>query len=129
MNFRDTIIDGLAFWGKVNVESSSMNELQKEFSKIGIDISKELLKELVKTPQEKIIDNAKSCGIQKITQYTYLFFDNSHFEFLLIKGGDINRFCHLMRLNLLSQSQKDGIADCINKNNGILHKEKILYMN
>ena len=58
---------------------------------------------------------------------TYLFFDNSHFEFLLIEGGDINRFCHLMRLNLLSQSQKDGIADCINKNNGILHKEKILY--
>ena len=115
MKTSDLIIEGLALAGKINVENSSMNELQKEFSKFGIDVGKELFNELVKTPEEKLIDYAKLCGVQKITQYTYSFFYNFHLAFLSIEGGDVNRFCYLMGLNLLSQPQKDGILDCINR--------------
>jgi hypothetical protein len=125
----DLIIEGLALVGKINVESSSMNEPQKEFSKFGIDVGKELVKELIKTPEEKLIDCARLCGIQKITQNTYLFFKNLQFTSLSIEGGNINRFCYLMGLNLLSQPQKDGILDCINRNDCVCLEEKILYLN
>lgn len=81
------------------------------------------------SPEEKLIDYAKLCGIQKITQYTYLFFNNFYFAFLTIEGGNINRFCYLMGLNLLSQPQKDGILDCINRNDCVCLEEKILYLN
>lgn len=129
MKTSDLIIEGLALVGKINVESSSMNEPQKEFSKFGIDVGKELVKELIKTPEEKLIDYARLCGIQKITQNTYLFFNNLQFTSLSIEGGNINRFCYLMGLNLLSQSQKDGILDCINRNDCVCLEEKILYLN
>ena len=129
MKTSDLIIEGLALVGKINVESSSMNEPQKEFSKFGIDVGKELFKELIKTPEEKLIDCARLCGIQKITQNTYLFFNNLQFTSLSIEGGNINRFCYLMGLNLLSQPQKDGILDCINRNDCVCLEEKILYLN
>jgi hypothetical protein len=125
----DLIIEALAIAGKIKVENSSMNEPQKEFSKFGIDVGKELFKELIKTPEEKLIDCARLCGIQKITQNTYLFFKNLQFTSLSIEGGDINRFCYLMGLNLLSQPQKDGILDCINRNDCVCLEEKILYLN
>ena len=105
-----------------------MNESQKEFSKFGIDVGKELLKELAKTPEEKFIDCAKLCGIKKIKQSKYLFFNSFYCIFLSIEGGDINRFCNLIGLKILSQSQKYGIVDCINKNDCILLEEKILYI-
>ncbi len=129
MKTSDLIIEGLALVGKINVESSSMNEPQKKFSKFGIDVGKELVKELIKTPEEKLIDCARLCGIQKITQNTYLFFNNLQFTSLSIEGGNINRFCYLMGLNLLSQPQKDGILDCINRNDCVCLEEKILYLN
>ena len=129
MKTSELIIEGLALAGKIKVENSSMNEPQKEFSKFGIDVGKELFKELIKTPKEKLIDYAKLCGIQKITQYTYLSFNDFYFAFLTIEGGNINRFCYLMGLNLLSQPQKDGIIDCINRNDCVCLKEKILYLN
>lgn len=128
MKTSDLIIEGLALVGKMNVESSSMNEPQKEFSKFGIDVGKELFNELVKTPEEKLIDCARLCGIQKITQNTYLFFNNLQFTSLSIEGGDINRFCYLIGLKILSQSQKDGIEDCISKNNCVFFEEKITYI-
>ena len=81
------------------------------------------------SPEEKLIDYAKLCGIQKITQYTYLSFNDFYFAFLTIEGGNINRFCYLMGLNLLSQPQKDGIIDCINRNDCVCLEEKILYLN
>lgn len=129
MKTSDLIIEGLALAGKIKVENSSMNEPQKEFSKFGIDVGKELVKELIKTPEEKLIDCARLCGIQKITQNTYLFFNNLQFTSLSIEGGNINRFCYLMGLNLLSQPQKDGIIDCINRNDCVCLEEKILYLN
>ena len=129
MKTSDLIIEGLALVGKINVESSSMNEPQKEFSKFGIDVGKELVKELIKTPEEKLIDCARLCGIQKITQNTYLFFNNLQFTSLSIEGGDVNRFCYLMGLNLLSQPQKDSIIDYINKNDCVCLEEKILFLN
>lgn len=129
MKTSDLIIEGLALAGKIKVENSSMNEPQKEFSKFGIDVGKELVKELIKIPEEKLIDCARLCGVQKITQYTYSFFYNFHLAFLSIEGGDVNRFCYLMGLNLLSQPQKDGILDCINRNDCVCLEEKILYLN
>lgn len=129
MKTSDLIIEGLALAGKIKVENSSMNEPQKEFSKFGIDVGKELFKELIKTPEEKLIDCARLFGIQKITQYTYLSFNDFYFAFLTIEGGNINRFCYLMGLNLLSQPQKDGILDCINRNDCVCLEEKILYLN
>ena len=56
-------------------------------------------------------------------------FNDFYFAFLTIEGGDINRFCYLMGLKLLSQPQKDSIIDYINKNDSVRLEEKILYIN
>lgn len=115
MKTSDLIIEGLAIGCKEKVENSSLSEKEKEFSKIGIDFGKELLKEAIKTPEEKFIECAKICGIKKIILkqycskiYTYLFYD--------IQGDDKIRFINLLGIKTLSQIEADIIENCIKNN-------------
>ncbi|MBE6351002.1 MAG: hypothetical protein E7062_09710 [Spirochaetaceae bacterium] len=81
-----------------------MNETQKEFSKFGIDVGKEVLKEIIKAPEEEFIEYAKKCCIQKITIDVYCsnLYYYVYFNFL---GGDIIRFCDMFRIKVLSGSE------------------------
>lgn len=129
MNLKNTIIEVLALYGKGCVESSSLNIWSKALSKFGIDVAKEVIKEKIKTPEEKLIDYSKLCGIKKIKYSIYLFSNNRPFWGLSIEGGDINHFCDLMGLTLLSQTQEEYLSNCINKNTCVLLEEKIFFIN
>lgn len=129
MNLKNTIIEVLALYGKGCVESSSLNIWSKALSKFGIDVAKEVIKEKIKTPKEKLIDYSKLCGIKKIKYSIYLFSNNRPFWGLSIEGGDINHFCDLMGLTLLSQTQQEYLSNCINKNTCMLLEEKTFFIN
>lgn len=129
MNLKNTIIEVLALYGKVCVESSSLNIWSKALSKFGIDVAKEVIKEKIKTSEEKLIDYSKLCGIKKIKYSIYLFSNNRPFWGLSIEGGNINQFCDLMGLTLLSQTQEEYLSNCINKNTCMLLEEKTFFIN
>lgn len=129
MNLKNTIIEVLALYGKGCVESSSLNIWSKALSKFGIDVAKEVIKEKIKTPEEKLIDYSKLCGIKKIKFSIYLFLNNCPFWVLSIEGGNINQFCDLMELTLLSQTQQEYLSNCINKNTCVLLEEKTVFIN
>lgn len=129
MNLKNTIIEVLALYGKGCVESSSLNIWSKALSKFGIDVAKEVIKEKIKTPEEKLIDYSKLCGIKKIKYSIYLFSNNCPFGVLSIEGGNINHFCDLMGLTLLSQTQQEYLSNCINKNTYVLLEEKTVFIN
>lgn len=101
------VIEVLALYGKVCVESSSLNIWSKALSKFGIDVAKEVIKEKIKTLEEELIYYSNLCGIKKIKFSIYLFLNNCPFWVLSIEGGNINQFCDLMGLTLLSQTQQD----------------------
>lgn len=101
----------------------------KALSKFGIDVVKEVIKEKIKTLEEELIYFAKLCGIKKIKYSIYLFSNNSPFWVLMIEGGDINHFCDLMGLTLLSQTQQEDHSNCINKNTCVYFEEKIFFIN
>ena len=123
------VIEVLALYGQGCVESSSLNIWSKALSKFGIDVAKEVIKEKIKTPEEKLIDYSKLCGIKKIKYSIYLFSNNRPFWGLSIEGGDINHFCDLMGLTLLSQTQQEYLSNCINKNTCMLLEEKTFFIN
>jgi hypothetical protein len=129
MNLKNTIIEVLALYGKVCVESSSLNEQQKTLSKFEIDVVKEVIKEKIKTLEEELIYFAKLCGIKKIKYSIYLFLNNRPFWVLSIEGGNINQFCDLMGLTLLSQTQQEDLSNRINKNTCVLLEEKTFFIN
>lgn len=52
MKSTETVIDLISIYGKTKIEQAAMSESQKEFSKFGIDVGKELLKELAKIPKK-----------------------------------------------------------------------------
>ena len=119
MKTSDLIIKGLAICGKVGIENSALSEKEKEFAKIGIDIGKELLKEITKTPKEKILDYAKLCGIKKLTIFTYMF-NNVYYTLSHFEGKNIERFCNLLGMKLLTSQESSTVENCINNNIFIL---------
>lgn len=129
MNLKNTIIEVLALYGKGCVESSSLNIWSKALSKFGIDVAKEVIKEKIKTLEKELIYYSKLCGIKKIKFSIYLFLNNCPFWALSIEGGDINHFCDLMGLTLLSQMQEEYLSNCINKNTCVLLEEKTVFIN
>lgn len=129
MNLKNTIIEVLALYGKGCVESSSLNIWSKALSKFGIDVAKEVIKEKIKTLEKELICYSKLCGIKKIKYSIYLFSNNRPFWALSIEGGDINHFCDLMGLTLLSQTQEEYLSNCINKNTCVLLEEKTFFIN
>lgn len=119
MKTLNLIIESLATGAKVGVENSSLDELKKEFTKLGIDFGKELIKEVIKTPREKILDYAKLCGIKKLTVFTYKLND-VYFTLTLIEGKNVTGFCNLLGIRLLSTQDSSIIEKCINNNIFIL---------
>ena len=120
----DFVIDTVAFVGKVAVENSSVSEEEKEFAKVRIDFGKELLKELTKTPEEKIIECAKKYSIQKITidMYSSNFYWYTYFY---IWGGDNISFCNTLGIKIMPQSENNTFEKSL-KDNGFIqvwHKE------
>ena len=112
MKTTDLLIEELAIGCKIGVENSSLSEKEKESVKFGIDFAKELLKDATKTPEEKLNECAKLCGIKKIIlkQYcskifTYIFFD--------IQGDDKIRFINMLGLKPLSQIEVMIIENCL----------------
>lgn len=128
MNLKNAMVEFGALLSKVYVESSSINEEQKALLKFGIDVGKEVIKKKIKTTEE-IIDCAKLCGIKKIKFLIYSFSNNCPFWVLLIEGGDINQFCDLMHLTLLSQTQQKYLSNYINKNTCVYFEEKTFFIN
>ena len=119
MKTSDLIIEGLAICGKVRVENSSLSEKEKEFAKFGIDLDKEFLKEIIKTPKKKILDYAKLCGIKKLTIFTYMF-NNVYYTLSHIEGKNIEDFCNLLDIKLLTPQENSTVENCINNNIFIL---------
>ena len=68
---KNDAIDLLALGGKIVVEVSKLDTDSKETVKLGIDVGKELIKEITKTLEEKFNECAKKCCIQKITVDVY----------------------------------------------------------
>lgn len=124
MKTSDLLIDTVAFVSKVKVENSSLSEIRKEFTKFGIDFGKELLKDVIKTPKEKILNYVKLYGIQKIE--VDIYYSNSYcYAYFHILGRDYINFCNMLGIKVLSQSENQILKTSINNNNliHILHDE------
>ena len=101
---KNDVIDLLALGGKLVVEVSKLDTDSKENAKIKIDVGKELLKEITKTPEEKFNECAKKCCIQKITVDVYLF-NSFYYLYFHIFGGDNVSFCNMVGINILSPNK------------------------
>ena len=127
MKSLDFLIDTVAFVGKSEVENSSLSEIKKEFSKIGIDLGKELFKEFTQTPIEKILDYAKLCDIKKITFFTYKL-NNIYFTLTFVEGSNLIGFCNLLGVRFFTAHDTAIIEDCINNNIFILCDKKEFFI-
>lgn len=116
---KNDAIDLLALGGKIVVEGSKLDTDSKETVKLGIDVGKELIKEITKTPEEKFNECAKKCCIQKITVDVYLF-NSFYYLYFHIFGGDNVSFCNMVGINILSQSESQNFESFIN-DNGLVH--------
>lgn len=116
---KNDAIDLLALGGKFVVEGSKLDTDPKETVKLGIDVGKELIKEITKTPEEKFIECAKKCCIQKITVDVYLF-NSFYYLYFHILGGDNVSFCNMVGINILSQSERQNFETFIN-DKGLIH--------
>lgn len=116
---KNDAIDLLALGGKIVVEGSKLDTDYKETVKLGIDVGKELIKEITKTPEEKFIECAKKCCIQKITVDVYLF-NSFYYLYFHIFGGDNVSFCNMVGINILSQSERQNFETFIN-DKGLIH--------
>ena len=116
---KNDVIDLLALGGKLVVEVSKLDTDSKENAKIKIDVGKELLKEITKTPEEKFIECAKKCCIQKITVDIY-FSIPFYYIYFHAFGGDSINFYNMLGITSLSQSESKNSETFIN-DNGLIH--------
>ena len=116
---KNDAIDLLALGGKFVVEVSKLDTDTKENEKFKIDVGKELLKEITKTPEEKINECAKKCCIQKITVDVY-FSIPFYYIYFHAFGGDSINFYNMLGITSLSQSESKNFETFIN-DNGLVH--------
>lgn len=116
---KNDAIDLLALGGKFVVEGSKLDTDPKETVKLGIDVGKELIKEITKTPEEKFIECAKKCCIQKITVDIY-FSIPFYYIYFHAFGGDSINFYNMLGITSLSQTERQNFETFIN-DKGLIH--------
>lgn len=116
---KNEAIDLLALGGKFVIEGSKLDTDPKETVKLGIDVGKELIKEITKTPEEKVIECAKKCCIQKITVDIY-FSIPFYYIYFHAFGGDSINFYNMLGITSLSQSESKNFETFIN-DKGLIH--------
>ena len=116
---KNDAIDLLALGGKLVVEVSKLDTDSKENEKFKIDVGKELLKKIIKTPEEKFNECAKKCCIQKITVDVY-FSIPFYYIYFHAFGGDSINFYNMLGITILSQSERQNFETFIN-DNGLVH--------
>ena len=116
---KNDAIDLLALGGKLVVEVFKLDTDSKENEKFKIDVGKELLKKIIKTPEEKFNECAKKCCIQKITVDVY-FSIPFYYIYFHAFGGDSINFYNMLGITILSQSERQNFETFIN-DNGLVH--------
>ena len=116
---KNDAIDLLALGGKFVVEGSKLDTDPKETVKLGIDVGKELIKEITKTPEEKFNECAKKCCIQKITVDIY-FSIPFYYIYFHAFGGDSINFYNMLGITSLSQTERQNFETFIN-DKGLIH--------
>lgn len=137
---RNSIVDFVAYGGKIAIGYSSMKPTPKVLSQVGVDIAGELLKELLNRLEEQRKENAsvscnsrdfqkfaKDCGLERIT-HAWILFGDIPFPCYYMEGGNIAKFCKLVGIAKFPETMANEVTtktiDTIQKYGTVIYPPK-----